>query len=68
MKHGVYNHSFQCQLPAKLPTSVSGKHGYIKYGVRVVIDIAFWPNKEYDQPFTVIKEVNLNHDPGLRVC
>lgn len=64
---GTYKYNFQCILPAELPTSVEGKLGHIRYTARVVIDFSFWINKEFKQRFTVIKAVDLNNDPTLRV-
>lgn len=63
----TYNYTFQCMLPAELPTSVEGKIGYIRYTVRVVVDIPMWPDDEFKVPFTVIKAINLNVLPALRV-
>lgn len=64
---GNYNYSFQCMLPPGLPTSFEGQIGYIRYTARVVLDIPLWPDKTFDVPFTVIKAINLNDDPSLRV-
>lgn len=64
---GTYNHTFQCMLPAGLPTSVEGEIGHIRYTTEVVLDIPMWPDKEFKEPFTVIKAINLNADPALRV-
>lgn len=54
-------------LPPELPTSVEGGIGYIRYMVRVVLDIPMWPDPEFEEPFTVIKAINLNAIPALRV-
>lgn len=64
---GTYDYTFQCMLPPGLPTSVEGNIGYIRYTARVVLDIPMWPDKEFDVPFTVIKAINLNAIPALRV-
>lgn len=64
---GTYNYSFQCMLPAGLPTSVVGEFGYIRYTTSVVIDTPLLADQTFEQPFTVIKAVNLNADPSLRV-
>lgn len=64
---GTYNYTFQCMLPSNLPTSVEGEIGYIRYTARVVVDIPMWPDDKFEVPFTVIKAINLNAIPGLRV-
>lgn len=64
---GTYNHTFQCHLPQGLPTSVEGGYGHIRYWVEVVLNIPMWPDKEYSRTFTVIKMIDLNLDPMMRV-
>lgn len=64
---GTYSHTFQYTLPANLPTSVNGRYGYIRYRVRVVLNFRFWPNTKFTEAFTVIKPINLNALPGIRV-
>lgn len=54
-------------LPPELPTSVEANIGYIRYLARVVVDIPMAFDKEFEVPFTVIKVVNLNAIPALRV-
>lgn len=63
----TYSHPFQFQLPEGLPTSVEGEYGYIRYTIRVNFDEPMWPDNENEAPFTVIKPLNLNDDPTLRV-
>lgn len=64
---GNHNYTFECNLPTTLPTSIEGGCGHIRYMSRVVIDIPFWPSKIFTQPFTVIKPIDLNTVPILRV-
>lgn len=64
---GTYNYNFQCMLPAELPTSVEAEIGYIRYTARVNIDIPRAFDKEFNTSFTVIKAINLNSMPALRV-
>lgn len=54
-------------LPPGLPTSVEGEHGHIRYTARVVLDIPMWPDKTFEEFFTVIKAIDLNAIPTLRV-
>lgn len=67
LQAGTQNYTFQCLLPAGLPTSVEHEVGHITYGARVVLDIPIWPDKEFKEHFTVIKPINLNVDPSFRV-
>lgn len=63
----TYSHPFEFPLPEGLPTSVEGEYGYIRYTIRVNFDEPMWPDHENEAPFTVIKPLNLNDDPTLRV-
>lgn len=64
---GVYHYSFACDLPVGLPTSLEGDVGYVRYTVRICLDIPRWPDIEFEENFTVIKPLNLNYDVELRV-
>lgn len=64
---GIHHYTFECFLPAELPTSMEGNHGHIRYNACVVMDIPMWPDKEFDCPFTVVKLIDLNLNPVLRV-
>lgn len=48
-------------------TSGEGNHGHIRYSVEVVLDIPYWPDKEFEELFTVIKPLDLNDEYKLRV-
>lgn len=67
MSSGTHKYTFECMLPTDLPTSVEGKHGHIRYIARVVINTIYSGRKIFDFPFTVLKPVDLNADPKLRV-
>lgn len=67
LQPGTYNYTFQCLLPAGLPTSVEGDHGFIRYSATVNLDRPMWPDQEFEEGFTVIKPLNLNVMPHLRV-
>lgn len=45
-----------------------GNIGYIRYTARVTMDIPMGFDEELKQRFTVIRPLNLNGNPGLRVC
>ncbi|XP_031621628.1 arrestin domain-containing protein 17-like [Contarinia nasturtii] len=63
---GTYIYNFQFTLPVGLPSSISGSDGFVKYAARVAFEVQFWPNKYFDNYFTVIKSSDLNHTPALR--
>lgn len=64
---GTYTYDFECLLP-DLPTSIEAKCGHIRYIARFVIDIIYPCRKIYEIPFFVIRPIDLNVDPILRVC
>lgn len=67
MNRGTHTYNFQCNLPAELPTSVEGNIGYIRYTARVVVDVPMAFDKDFKQGFTVIRPLNLNNNPEMRV-
>lgn len=50
-----------------LPTSLEAAHGHIRYVVKVVLERPIWLDKEFSEMFTVIKPLNLNLYPDLKV-
>lgn len=67
MEPGTYHYTFEFTLPSDVPSSIKGKYGYIKHNVRVVLDVPLWVNKEFKEQFTLMKALNLNNFPPLRV-
>lgn len=67
IERGEHIYDFQFRLPAGLPSSFEGEYGFIRYIATVVLDIPRWPDDEFQQPFTVIKPLDLNDAPELRV-
>lgn len=67
LKPGIYNYTFQCMMPSDLPSSVEGSIGYIRYTACVVVDVPMWRNKEFELQFSVIRAIDLNEYPSLRV-
>lgn len=57
---GKYIYPFECNLSIKLPSSIEGEHGHIRYKVSLIIDRHLWPNKSYTEGFTVFKRMDLN--------
>lgn len=64
---GTYDYSYQCTLPNDLPSSFLGCWGSIKYSSQVVINIPRWPDKTFKQKFVLLKPLDLNDFPSLRV-
>lgn len=64
---GVYNFNFECMLANNLPTSIEARHGHIRYFARFVVDIIYPCRKVFEVPFFVIKPIDLNANPILRV-
>lgn len=62
---GVTSYSFACALPESVPSSFDGKYGNIRYICKAIIDRPSKPDKEYQLPFIVIKNENLNLIPEL---
>lgn len=68
MPVGTYDYSFTCTLPRNLPSSFSGSYGHIKYSAIVVLRVKnYWSEKKFYENFDVLKPVNLNDTPSLRV-
>lgn len=57
---------FQFKLPTKLPASFEGEFGYIRYTIRVVIEIPLQTNKELIKDITILKMIDSN-DSQLEV-
>lgn len=66
MPSGMHTFDFHCDLPAALPTSCESSIGHVRYTVQVTIDRLLRGNKEFLQPFTVIKPLDLNNDEAWR--
>lgn len=67
LERGTFKYTFQVQLPFGLPTSLEAQCGHVRYGMQIVLDRPRWPNQKFEETFTVIKPLNLNHDLTLRV-
>lgn len=67
MMPGTYSYRFQCVIPPSVPTSVEGSIGHIRYSACLTIDIPMFQSKEFQQTFYVLKTIDLNNYPMLRV-
>ncbi|XP_044755834.1 arrestin domain-containing protein 3-like [Coccinella septempunctata] len=60
---GIFNYPFSFQLPPNLPSSFTNQHGYIRYGVRGIIDIPWGLDYESTQNFELVSPIDLNTFP-----
>lgn len=67
MMPGIYSYRFQCVIPPNIPSSVEGSIGHIRYSACLTIDIPMFQSKEFQQHFVVLKTIDLNNYPVLRV-
>ncbi|XP_037729658.1 arrestin domain-containing protein 17 [Drosophila subpulchrella] len=66
---GVHNYNFACQLPYQCPSSFEGRHGCIRYIVKVLLIRPWKYDQAYTKGFTVLKMLDLNFDtPQLRLA
>lgn len=63
----IYTYTFECQLPEGLPTSLEGDFGFIRYSATVVLEYPMNPPKVFVQYISVLKKLDLNLDPFMRV-
>lgn len=64
---GQHVYPFTCVLPPTLPSSFEGEYGYIRYTVKVTLDRPWKFDQEVKSAFTVISNVDLNVNVGLKV-
>lgn len=67
MMPGTYAYRFQFIIPPHVPSSVEGSVGHIRYTACLTIDIPMFQSKEFQQTFYVLKSIDLNNYPMLRV-
>lgn len=67
LEAGMHENTFEFMLPSDVPSSYEGEFGHIKYTIRVVMDFPRWIDKVFKEKFTLIKALNLNDFPSLRV-
>ncbi|PIC47195.1 hypothetical protein B9Z55_006630 [Caenorhabditis nigoni] len=63
---GDYEWKFSFDLPKECPTSFEGTFGFIRYFVRVHIDVPHWLDTKVERAFSVSSTVDLNSIPGAR--
>ncbi|KAK3098104.1 hypothetical protein FSP39_016146 [Pinctada imbricata] len=63
LHEGSHYFPFEFTLPAKLPSSFKGKHGRLRYYVRMTICTAGGPHPARTSKFAVIGSMDLNSEP-----
>ena len=64
---GSHYFPFEFTLPPKLPSSFKGKHGRLRYYVRLTICTPGGPNHERTSKFAVVSTLDLNKEPDALV-
>lgn len=64
---GTHVYKFTCVLPDNLPTSFEGQYGHIRYTATILVERPTQKNTTYREAFTVLRHVNLNDDPSLKI-
>lgn len=67
LEAGEYVYNFELQLPLELPSSFEGDFGNIRYGASVTIIIPWGFDDKIIESFTVIRALDLNLYPSLKV-
>lgn len=70
MSAGVHNYSVQFTLPTAIPSSYIGRHGYIRYTIKVHVDVAWAFDSNFVVEFNICAPLDLNKMPEtqLPVC
>ncbi|XP_074650003.1 arrestin domain-containing protein 3-like [Tubulanus polymorphus] len=61
-----YQFPFQFVIPHHIPSSFEGVHGRVRYHIKGKVDIPMAFDKEFQRPFTIIANVDLNQMPTAR--
>lgn len=64
---GTHIYDFECTLSSGFPSSIEYDVGYIVYSVSVILERWRRRRRIYKEDFVVIKTLDLNVDPLLRV-
>jgi hypothetical protein len=64
---GLHSYKYSIKLPPNSPSSVEGKHGFIRYKAAVNLDIPYMPDMNSEIPFEVVRFEDLNLYSELRI-
>lgn len=64
---GARKYDFMCMIPPTAPYSVEGRHGYIRYKVKVNLDTPWGPGLQTQKAFTVYRNEDLTAFPNLNI-
>ena len=63
---GEHSFPFEFRLPEEnLPTTFEGKHGYVKYWLKAILDRPWKDDMTIIEPFTVTERVDVNQQEFL---
>ncbi|XP_046545836.1 arrestin domain-containing protein 3-like [Haliotis rubra] len=65
---GQYTYPFQFELPANLPSSFEGQHGYLRYWIKVTMEKPWKNDYSTKKVFTVLCPMDLNREPSSGVA
>lgn len=63
---GPSRYTFETRIP-DVPSTFEGKFGFVRYKIRVVVDVFRNANKEFEKVLTIFKTLDLNDDTSLNV-
>lgn len=63
---GSHTYNFTCALPPVLPSSFEGPFGYVRYTIRIILDVPRGVVEETKLPFTVVNAFDLNLNPSYK--
>lgn len=64
---GSHYFPFEFTLPKRLPSSFKGKHGRLRYYVRMTVCTPVGPHHERTSKFAVVSNLDLNAEPDAAV-
>lgn len=67
LEAGKHNFDFQFDIPSNCPSSFEGRHGRIRYMVKVIY-VKTLLNTTQNLPFTVVNPLNLNNYDGVNLA
>lgn len=63
----IYSYNFKFLLPHHLPSSFEGKHGHIRYQIKLTIDRPWKFDNVFERSFVVLSTIDLNLYSELKI-
>lgn len=67
MSAGIHNYAVQFTLPTAIPSSYVDRHGFIRYTIKVHVDVAWAFDSKFVVEFNVCAPVDLNKMPETQL-